>query len=113
MNKKFDIRFWVLVKSFAPLDAYIFSEGYLRLSSKNYNFMDHESLQKNLKAHLTNFSVNFLPYLKNQRPTTTINECDDDNSYLLFSDFLSFIEGQEDINSSQDVEKSILFKKIV
>ncbi len=33
VNKKFDIRFWVLVKSLWPLDAYIFPEGYLRLSS--------------------------------------------------------------------------------
>lgn len=113
VNKKFDIRFWVLVKSFAPLDAYIFSEGYLRLSLETYKFMDHESLQKNLKTHLTNFSVNFLPYVKNQKPTVTDSECDDDNSYLLFTDFLSFIEEQKDTNSSHNVEKSHLFKKIV
>jgi hypothetical protein len=34
-----------------------------------------------------------LPYLKNQKPTAEDSENEDDNSYLLFSDFLKFIEG--------------------
>jgi len=59
LNKKFDIRFWVLVKSFLPLEAYIFEEGYLRLSSNNYKFKTNNSLNKQLKSHLTNFSINF------------------------------------------------------
>ena len=36
VGRKFDLRFWVLVKSFLPLEAYIYEEGYLRLSSQSY-----------------------------------------------------------------------------
>jgi hypothetical protein len=31
-EKKFDIRLWVAVKSFSPLEAYIYEEGYLRIT---------------------------------------------------------------------------------
>ncbi len=58
IDRKFDIRFWVLVKSFVPLEAYIFGEGYLRLSSENYKFNDG-SCDQDMKTHLTNFSVNY------------------------------------------------------
>lgn len=33
VKKKFDIRFWVLVKSFSPLIIYVYNEAYLRISS--------------------------------------------------------------------------------
>lgn len=36
VGKKFDIRFWVLVKSFSPFIAYIYDEAYLRISSDPY-----------------------------------------------------------------------------
>ena len=36
IKKKFDIRFWVLVKSFSPLSVYIYDEAYLRISSESY-----------------------------------------------------------------------------
>jgi len=34
-NRKFDMRVWVLLT--ATFDVYIFPEGYLRLSSENYD----------------------------------------------------------------------------
>ena len=51
---KFDIRVWVLVSSIEPLRVAFFPEFYLRLCSEKF---DRENLS-NLKAHLTNFSVN-------------------------------------------------------
>ena len=51
---KFDLRVWVLVKSFTPLKAYFFSDFYCRICSKPYNLNDLSKLE----GHLTNFSVN-------------------------------------------------------
>jgi hypothetical protein len=31
-SKKFDIRLWALVRSFSPLQVYVYHEGYLRIS---------------------------------------------------------------------------------
>lgn len=33
LRKKFDIRYWVFVKSFNPLCIYIYDQAYLRISS--------------------------------------------------------------------------------
>lgn len=54
-NKKFDIRIWVLVKSFSPLQVFIYQEGYLRISQEDYQLI---YLDRNC-THLTNFSVNW------------------------------------------------------
>ena len=53
-KKKFDIRQWVLVKSFYPLKIYMFSTCYLRICSSEYNIEDIKSPF----SHLTNFSLN-------------------------------------------------------
>lgn len=53
-NKKFDIRQWVLVKSFVPLKIYSFSSAYLRICSQDFDLLDI----KNLYKHLTNYSIN-------------------------------------------------------
>lgn len=76
-NKKFDIRMWVLVKSFCPLQAFIYSEGYLRLSREEYQ-LTH--LGRNC-THLTNFSLNW-----QQSPQ------DSDNSYVMLSEFLQYLQ---------------------
>lgn len=53
-KKKFDIRQWVLVKSFYPLKIYMFSTCYLRICSTEFNL---ENIKCPL-SHLTNFSLN-------------------------------------------------------
>ena len=55
VGRKFDIRLWVLVKSFTPLDIYVYQEGYLRLSSQNYQL---EALSDQ-RSHLTNYCTNW------------------------------------------------------
>jgi hypothetical protein len=55
VNKEFDVRVWVLVKSFTPLCAYIYENAYIRVSSESYQL---SSLARK-KAHLTNYTVNY------------------------------------------------------
>lgn len=53
-KRKFDIRQWVLVKSFYPLKIYMFSSCYLRICSAEYNL---DNIKSPL-SHLTNYSLN-------------------------------------------------------
>lgn len=52
MNRKFDIRIWVLVSH--NVKCYVFKEGYVRLSSMEYSVKDDEN---NTFRHLTNNAV--------------------------------------------------------
>jgi len=51
MNKKFDIRVWVLVTHL--MEVYVFKEGYLRMSSEDYTLDEID----NPFIHLTNNAV--------------------------------------------------------
>ena len=53
---KFDLRLYVLVKSFHPLRCFCFHEGLVRFATEKYS-RDQGSLH-NLYAHLTNTSIN-------------------------------------------------------
>lgn len=53
MNRKFDIRMWVVIPSWNPLRIYIFKECYLRFSCNDYD----PRCPENLFSHLTNNSV--------------------------------------------------------
>jgi len=56
-KKKFDLRLYVLIKSFDPIEAYLADEGLARLCTENYRMPTKENM-KNLFMHLTNFSLN-------------------------------------------------------
>jgi hypothetical protein len=51
--RKFDIRLWVLVTSFEPLEIYVFSDFYLRLCGSEFSLDDISDSFK----HLSNFSI--------------------------------------------------------
>lgn len=53
LQRKFDIRQWVLVTDFNPLTIWMYDVNYLRFSAEDYN----ENDIKNLFAHLTNNSI--------------------------------------------------------
>ena len=76
LGRKFDIRVWVLVKSFSPLEVYIYDEGYLRISYENYKL---DSINDNT-CHLTNYSTNW--------SKKKLKDISVDSSYILLSQFL-------------------------
>ena len=53
MNRKFDIRAWVMVANWNPLQIFLYKECYLRFSAIDYD----PSNVKNLFIHLTNNSI--------------------------------------------------------
>jgi len=52
-GRKFDIRQWVLVTAWEPLEAFVFSSAYLKLCGSQFSLQD---IQDNMK-HLSNFSI--------------------------------------------------------
>ena len=59
LNRKYDIRQWVLVTSLEPLNIWMWDEPYLRFSAEDFTFDD----LNNQFAHLTNNSIS--KYSKN------------------------------------------------
>ena len=53
LNRKFDIRVWVVIPTWNPLKIYIFKECYCRFSCNDYD----PRMPQNLFSHLTNASV--------------------------------------------------------
>lgn len=53
-GKKFDIRQWVFITSWNPLEIWIYDEFYIRVASRKFNI----NQIKDLFSHLTNNSVN-------------------------------------------------------
>lgn len=56
-GKKFDLRLYVLVKGYDPVEAYLADEGLARLCTEPYRQPTVNNM-KNMFMHLTNFSLN-------------------------------------------------------
>ena len=52
---KFDLRLYILVTSFSPLEAFIYKEGFARFGSRK--FTSHADSINDLQIHLTNSSI--------------------------------------------------------
>jgi hypothetical protein len=52
---KFDMRIYVLVTSINPLEAFLYQEGFARLSTEKYSISEDD--MDNKFVHLTNFSI--------------------------------------------------------
>jgi len=78
---KFDIRQWVLVRSFQPLQVYMFSDCYLRLCNEPFDLRDLANRQR----HITNWTVN--KHGKNFNEGAVLSIAD-------FSEFLQEITGE-------------------
>lgn len=53
LNRKFDIRQWILITDWNPLTIWIYDECYLRFTAEEYDPKDLE----NKMSHLTNNSI--------------------------------------------------------
>ena len=53
-NKKFDVRQWVFVSLFDPLEVFIYRKAYLRICAKDYDIDLFDDTQR----HISNYSVN-------------------------------------------------------
>lgn len=56
-KKKFDLRVYVLIKSFDPVEAYLCDEGLARFCTEDYRQPNPQNM-KNMFMHLTNFTLN-------------------------------------------------------
>jgi len=56
-KKKFDLRLYVLIKGFDPVEAYLCEEGLGRFATSNY-VQPNPYNMKNMFVHLTNYSLN-------------------------------------------------------
>ena len=63
---KFDLRIYVLVNSFCPLDAYIYREGFARFASKKYSSSPLDIEDE--RIHLTNSSIQGMYELCSDHP---------------------------------------------
>lgn len=54
-NRKFDVRQWVLVTSWEPLDAFVFETAYLKFCSSDFS-LDLEELS-DVYRHLSNYTI--------------------------------------------------------
>ena len=90
-NRKVDIRQWVLVKSFNPLQVYLYSDFYLRICADDYDTSDI----KNPYRHLTNYSRN----------KSHFNQPKD--SVLSSSDFKSLLRTVSNVEFDKDILPAI------
>ena len=68
---KFDLRLYVLVTSFDPLEAFLYQEGFVRFCTERYDGTANS--QDNLFCHLTNSSIqkNNLSSMQSDNPCRT------------------------------------------
>ena len=57
LNKKFDLRIYVMVTSLQPLQAFINTEGLVRVCTEEYSKPSKDNMHK-LLSHLTNYTLN-------------------------------------------------------
>lgn len=58
-GRKFDLRIYVMVRNVQTMEAYLASEGLVRICTHDYH-KPSKSNMHNLLSHLTNFSLNKL-----------------------------------------------------
>lgn len=110
-GKKFDLRLYVLIKGFDPIEAYLADEGLARFCTDNYKQPTKENM-KNMFMHLTNFSLN-----KNSenyvQPNDDFLEHDSGSKRLLSSLWKSLDEAGYDVATIKDKIKDTIKKAVI
>ncbi|CDW71356.1 tubulin-tyrosine ligase family protein [Stylonychia lemnae] len=101
-RRKFDIRQWVLVNQFDPLEIHVFSDYYLRICGSEFSLND---IQDNFK-HLSNFTIQ----KNNQRV-----ENKDEELAMSQKQFIEYLRAQnyQDVNKIQERIKRDMNKIII
>lgn len=95
---KFDIRWWVLLRSVKPLKAYLFSSFYGRLCSKPYSMEDFGDSS----VHLSNYSVNKANFRSSKGRSSSVL------SSQVLKDYISKVKGVDwDLLVLPKVEKIV------
>lgn len=92
---KFDLRIYVIVTSFRPLEAFIFRDGFARVSTQEYSL--HSNDMQNKFIHLTNSSIQKynMNDLKSNNPIATEHTDEDDNIHATTNDESSDVGGSK------------------
>eukprot|EP00397_Hematodinium_sp_SG-2012_P002692 GEMP01002700.1.p1 GENE.GEMP01002700.1~~GEMP01002700.1.p1 ORF type:complete len:988 (+),score=176.56 GEMP01002700.1:146-3109(+) len=83
LQVKVDLRLWVLVISWNPLQAYVYEEPYFRLATKPFDFPRSPKGRADPKAHLTNRTIQILDWGELK---------EDPSSMWPLSDFLNHLD---------------------
>ncbi|TNV74755.1 hypothetical protein FGO68_gene14506 [Halteria grandinella] len=95
-NKKFDIRQWVLVTSWEPLDVYVFSGAYLKICGNDFNLRNLSDQY----SHLSNFSI--------QKGNKQFGNDDLVMSHQQFENYIkSTIQGKHEFNWDADMKPKL------
>ena len=112
-KKKFDLRLYVLIKGFNPIEAYLCDEGLARFCTENYA-MPHAGNMKNLFMHLTNFSLNKQSENYVQPEDDFLEEDKDQGSKRLLSSLWETLEEEgHDVEAIQESIRDTVRKSII
>eukprot|EP00347_Sterkiella_histriomuscorum_P023762 403333471 len=110
-GKKFDLRIYVLIKGYDPVEAYICEEGLARFCTQDYKPPTRENL-KNMFIHLTNYSLN-----KNSEnykaPDEGFLEDDSGSKRLLSSLWKQLEEDGKDVAKIKEKIKDTVRKAVI
>lgn len=101
-GRKMDLRIWMLISSWNPMQAWLWSEPYARLASKSFNF---ESLQiQDPLVHLTNRS-------QQKKGSGSAEQCDSQPHCWTLQSLLDWLKGPGGF--AEDVWEKQVWPKLV
>ena len=108
MNKKFDLRLYVLISSVFPVVGYLNQEGLARFCTEDYAFPSNSNIN-NHYMHLTNYSLNKMsPNYKHNEETEEIHDGSKMTMASLWKLFEKEGHGQDKKEIVQESIKSLI-----
>lgn len=112
-KKKFDLRIYVLIKSFDPIEAYLCDEGLARFCTEDYR-QPNAANMKNMFMHLTNFSLNKQSENYKAPENDFLQDGHDEGSKRLLSSLWKTLEQEgHDVDEIKEQIKDTVKKAII